>query len=99
MISRLAAVFAIAAVMPFGAQAQTSGSLPQSEWNQSFDVGADSLRPVVTATPILSPQTIPAMEQAIFLYQDLVARGGWEAVPAEEQLKIGMQSPSVAALR
>ena len=99
MISRLAAVFAIAAVMPFGAHAQTSGSLPQSEWNQSFDVGADSLRPVVTATPILSPQTIPAMEQAIFLYQDLVARGGWEAVPADEQLKIGMQSPSVAALR
>ena len=44
-------------------------------------------RPVATVTPILSPQTLPAMEQAIYVYQDLVARGGWNSVPADMELQ------------
>lgn len=99
MIIRLAVVLAFAAGMPLAAYAQNSGGLPQSEWAESFDGGAVSQRPVVTTTPILSPQTVPAMEQAIFQYQDLVARGGWDPVPADTRLKIGEQHPNVAALR
>lgn len=99
MVTRLAAALALATCMPLTVHAQNGGSLPQSEWAQSFDGGVGSQRPVVTTTPILSPQTVPAMEQAIFLYQDLVARGGWEPVPTDTQLKIGEQHPNVAALR
>ena len=46
-----------------------------------------SSRPVTTTMPILSPQTVPAMEQAIYAYQDLVARGGWNSVPADKELQ------------
>ena len=49
--------------------------------------------------PILSPQTVPAMEQAIYAYQDLVARGGWPSVPADMELRIGMRDPRVVELR
>jgi murein L,D-transpeptidase YcbB/YkuD len=90
---------AVTACLPAAASAQSGNALPQSEWTQSFDGDASTLKPVLTSTPILSPQTVPAMEQAIFVYQDLVARGGWEFVPADTQLKIGMQHPNVAALR
>jgi murein L,D-transpeptidase YcbB/YkuD len=100
MIARLALALALAGGTSAAAVAQgAGGALRQSEWAESFDGGADTLRPVVTATPILSAQTVPAMEQAIFIYQDLVARGGWEYVPADTQLKLGMQHPNVAALR
>ena len=39
------------------------------------------------------------MEQAIYAYQDLVARGGWPSVPADKELKIGMRDPNVVELR
>ena len=73
--------------------------LRQSEWKETFDAGSTAHRPVVTNSAILSYQTIPAMEQAIFLYQDLAARGGWNFVPADKQLRLGMQHANVSALR
>ena len=39
------------------------------------------------------------MEQAVFVYQDLVARGGWNTVPADMELRIGMRDPRVVDLR
>jgi murein L,D-transpeptidase YcbB/YkuD len=73
--------------------------LQQSEWAQGFDVQSTISRPVTTTVPILSPQTLPAMEQAIYAYQDLVARGGWASVPADKELKLGMRDPNVVELR
>ncbi|HMB48478.1 MAG TPA: L,D-transpeptidase family protein [Afifellaceae bacterium] len=100
MILRFALAFGIAGGLAAAAEAQDAGGqFRQSEWAESFDGGAGSQRDVVTTTPILSPQTVPAMEQAIFLYQDLVSRGGWEQVPADTPLKLGMQHPNVSALR
>jgi L,D-transpeptidase YcbB len=90
-----AALFAPA--MAF-AQQQAAG-LQQSEWAESFDSQSQVTRPVTTTTPILSPQTVPAMEEAIYAYQDLVARGGWNSVPADKELKIGMRDPAVIELR
>jgi murein L,D-transpeptidase YcbB/YkuD len=87
------------------AAAQSTGALPvfqslkQSEWADTFDGQSRAVRPVTTSIPILSPQTVPAMEQAIFIYQDLVERGGWPVVPSEVPLKIGMRHPNVTALR
>ncbi len=100
MFARLALFVAVAG-LPAIASAQNTdkGALRQSEWQQSFDGGETSTRPVLTTTPILSEQTVPAMEQAIFVYQDLVSRGGWGGVPSDTQLKLGMQHANVTPLR
>jgi murein L,D-transpeptidase YcbB/YkuD len=71
----------------------------QSEWAEGFDAQSTIARPVTTTAPILSPQTAPAMEQAIYVYEDLVARGGWNAVPANKELTIGVRDPNVVELR
>lgn len=89
-----------ALLLPAGALAQESlTGVQQSEWAESFDSQSDVTRPVATSTPILSPQTVPAMEQAIYVYEDLVARGGWPSVPADKELKIGMRDQNVVELR
>lgn len=90
-----AIVFAPTAVL---AQSALQGVL-QSEWTEGFDAQSSISRPVATTTPILSPQTVPAMEQAVYLYQDLVARGGWVRVPADKALQIGVRDPNVVELR
>ncbi|HWT30388.1 MAG TPA: L,D-transpeptidase family protein, partial [Propylenella sp.] len=80
------------------AQDAISGLL-QTEWESGFDAQSTISRPVATKTPILSPLTIPAMEQAIFAYQDLAARGGWNSVPADKELRLGVRDPNVVELR
>ncbi len=99
---RLLSLLAVSASLlaPAGAFAQEAlGGLQQSEWAESFDAQSGVARPVTTSAPILSPQTVPAMEQAIYAYQDLVARGGWGSVPADKELKIGLRDPNVVELR
>ena len=95
-------IFSAATAMlaaPGAASAQDAlAGVIQSEWEAGFDARSQMTRPVNTSTPILSPQTIPAMEQAIYAYQDLVARGGWNSVPAVE-MRMGMRDPSVVELR
>ncbi len=104
-ISMLAGAASLALAGIGGAFAQDAGGiaaykkLKQSEWADNFDTGARSVRPVRTSVPIVSPTTVPAMEQAIFVYQDLVDRGGWNMVPPGEVLKLGMRHPNVVALR
>ena len=73
--------------------------IKQSEWADSFDSQSPVSRRVATTVPILGPQTVPAMEQAVYVYQDVVTRGGWPGVPADKALKLGMRDPNVAALR
>ncbi len=73
--------------------------LQQTEWAEGFDSQSTISRPVTTSTPTLSASTVPAMEQAIYFYQDLVARGGWNSVPADKELKIGVRDPAVVELR
>ncbi len=90
----------VAFLAPTLAPAQDSlNGVKQSEWIENFDSQSDISRPVSTTTPILSPQTVPAMEQTIFAYQDIVERGGWPSVAADKELKIGMRDPSVVDLR
>jgi murein L,D-transpeptidase YcbB/YkuD len=80
------------------AQDALSG-VQQTEWAEGFDARSTISRPVNTTTPVLSPQTLPAMEQAVYVYRDLVARGGWNPVPADKELKIGVRDPNVVELR
>jgi murein L,D-transpeptidase YcbB/YkuD len=96
----LVSAAAAAALVPVPASAQDALSgLLQTEWAQGFDAQSPVTRPVTTTTPILSPQTVPAMEQAVYAYQDLVARGGWNSVPSTQELRMGVRDPAVTELR
>jgi murein L,D-transpeptidase YcbB/YkuD len=70
----------------------------QAEWAQRYDSDA-RLSVSRTTTPLLSPRTIAATEQAIETYRRIVANGGWNKVPTGGTLKVGSSGPAVAALR
>ena len=80
----------------FAQQADNVGE--QAEWRQSYESSA-RISVGRESTPILSPATLAASEAAIQTYQDIVARGGWNSVPAAAELKIGVRSKSVQLLR
>lgn len=90
----VAAGFSLAA---FGARAETL--MAQTEWFENFDTTGPQQTPIHSARPTISPATAAYTEQAIATYSDIAMRGGWNTVPADQTLKIGMRSPSVAALR
>ena len=100
-IVKMAFSFAAVAIFaPVAAAQDTLTGVEQSEWAESFDAQSFIARPVSTTVPILSPQTLPALEQAIYAYQDLVARGGWQPVPADMgELRMGVRDPRVVELR
>jgi L,D-transpeptidase YcbB len=75
-----------------------SFSSEQAEWAQSYDA-SEHLAVTRSSTPILSPQTFAATEQAIERYKQIVASGGWGNVPAGRPLKLGSNSQAVVALR
>jgi murein L,D-transpeptidase YcbB/YkuD len=89
-----------AALMSSGALAQDAAGAgaPQAEWRQSYET-AERLAVNRETTPVLSPATLAATEAAIQQYQGIVARGGWSAVPAGAELKVGVKSKAVQALR
>ncbi len=72
--------------------------LAQAEWEQKYDADA-ALQVKRTVTPLLSQQTVAMTDAAILQYRDLVARGGWQGVPAGQALKVGSNGPAVVALR
>lgn len=82
------------------ASAQQAGLIGgQAEWAQSYDVGAQKSRNIITSHPILSPATLQATEGAIRVYQEIVARGGQPPLPAGQRLKLGTRHANVQALR
>jgi murein L,D-transpeptidase YcbB/YkuD len=70
----------------------------QAEWPQSYEA-SPQLAVAREATPILSSTTVDATQAAIQKYQDVVARGGWESVPAGPELRIGAKGGAVEVLR
>jgi L,D-transpeptidase YcbB len=91
------ALGALAAAMPLVAMAQERED-DQAEWPQSYESSPEMAVGRET-TPILSPATVAATEAAIAKYQDIVARGGWNEVPAGVEMKVGSKSRVVEALR
>ena len=88
--------FAVAlGATPSKAQEQDAS---QAEWPQSYEA---SPQMVVAreATPILSQATVDATQAAIQKYQDIVAHGGWNALPGGAELRVGSKSRAVQALR
>src|SRR5271169_2057811 len=106
IVSRLSrrALFAATAGVAFAVALGSSPSKAddqdsaQAEWPQSYEA-SPQMAVGREATPILSPATADATEAAIQKYQDIVAKGGWNLVPAGAELKIGSKGPRVQALR
>jgi murein L,D-transpeptidase YcbB/YkuD len=69
-----------------------------AEWSDGFDA-ASSAADVRTSIPILSPQIVDSVQQAIVRYSDIVSRGGWPTVPATKKLKLGVRDAAVVNLR
>jgi L,D-transpeptidase YcbB len=91
------ALGALAGGVPFGALGQERED-DQAEWPQSYEASPEMALGRET-TPILSPATVAATEAAIAKYKDIVARGGWNEVPAGVEMKVGSKSRAVQALR
>ena len=81
------AAFAVAlGSIPSKAQEQ---DVSQAEWPQSYET-SPRMSVQREATPILSSATLDATQAAIQKYQDLVANGGWELVPAGPELLLAV---------
>jgi len=92
-----AAFFALGA-LACAAPAFAVDGFSQAEWAQHYD--SDTRLSVArSTTPLLSPRTLAATEQAIEQYRTIVANGGWNNVPAGATLKLGSSGPGVQALR
>jgi murein L,D-transpeptidase YcbB/YkuD len=74
----------------------------RGDWDDQFDAKAASrtATAVVSNTPILGPQSVPSMQQAIAQYQQIASAGGWpEVSPSQQRLQIGVTDPAVQSLR
>lgn len=70
------------------------------EWQQKFDAGDTSrYERIKSDLPLLSPDTVAAMESMIPRLQEIVSRGGWPQVQSKSKLKIGSRSEAVQILR
>ena len=74
----------------------------RGDWDDQFDAKAASrtATAVVSNTPILGPQSVPSIQQAIAQYQQIASAGGWpEVSPSQQRLQIGVTDPAVQSLR
>jgi len=96
---------AAAAAFAGSAKAQTAfdaiiNAPRRGAWDDQFDAPASSgQQRVASNRPVLSPETVAYVEQAIASYSNLVASGGWPQVPATKKLQLGVIDPDVEALR
>lgn len=97
LLSATASGFALAAGPALAQRVPASSG--QAEWRQSYDASPLRDKPVKSAAPILSPQTIAATEQAIAQFQQIVAQGGWRPLPGGVRMKLGYKGPVVIQLR
>src|SRR5271155_701227 len=93
------AAFAVAAsaLTPLSLRAQ-EGLGGQAEWRQSYET-SERISISRESTPVLSPATVAATDAAIQAYQGIVERGGWNNVPVGPDLRVGLRSRVVQALR
>lgn len=97
-IAGLGAFAGMGAFAAGGALAAPVDTFGQAEWGQNYEAARNLAVPRST-TPILSPETVQATEQAIAQYQQIAQRGGWGKVPSGAAMKLGSKSQAVSALR
>tara|TARA_B100000749_G_scaffold259812_1_gene230833 strand:+ start:3465 stop:4727 length:1263 start_codon:yes stop_codon:yes gene_type:complete len=72
----------------------------RGNWDDQFDAKSSrAVKQVATKVPITSQETVGYVERAIYQYQEIVSRGGWPNVPANEKLQLGNVSSNVRVLR
>ena len=102
-IAGAGAVAAAALSQPARAQSTINDILSSSTrggWDEQFDARASTQSGrVVSTSPLFSPETVSYIEQTLYQYNDIVARGGWPSVPSGKALKLGVVDGDVEALR
>lgn len=104
-LASAAAVGAGAVAAPAFAQSAIDSLInapERGDWDDQFDAKAASrtATSIVSNTPILGPQSVSSIQQAIGQYQQIASSGGWPQVnPGEQRLQIGVSDQSVQALR
>jgi len=73
--------------------------IQQQSGSFGFDSASRNIKMPRASLPTLSPATVSATEQAVTRYQQIVASGGWPAVPPTNELRLGNRHPSVSVLR
>lgn len=68
-------------------------------FGQGFDSASRTILMPKATLPTLDPSTAQTTETAVARYEDIVARGGWPAVPSGKALRLGNRSPNVPVLR
>ncbi len=71
----------------------------RAEWADRFDAAVSELNSLKGNQPTLSPSAAAQIEQAIAVYQQIVARGGWPTLPEGVKLRLGSRDRNVAILR
>lgn len=72
----------------------------RAEWADRFDATVSELNALKGNQPTLSPASAAQIEQAIAVYQQIVARGGWPMLPEKgPKLRLGSRDRNVATLR
>jgi murein L,D-transpeptidase YcbB/YkuD len=70
----------------------------KSDFGQGYDAGLRSVHMPQASLPTLSPATAETTERAVGMYEAIVGRGGWPAVPPID-LQLGAKHEAVLALR
>lgn len=68
-------------------------------WNDQFDARKGNAGVNNSNTPIFSAKTPQLIQNAIGVYRNIHANGGWPVVPANKKLRLGTVSPNVRILR
>lgn len=76
-----------------------TSAFAQTEWGESFDNQPANVQTVRTNRAVLNPQSAQEAEWALQQYSAIAARGGWNAVPTDTTLKLGLSHSNVASLR
>ena len=72
----------------------------RGNWDDQFDAKASRTAAVVASNnPVLSPNNLMFLQQAIADYQQIVAAGGWPQVNPSVKLRLGAADPAVRDLR
>ena len=74
----------------------------RGNWDDQFDAkaAARTAAAVQSNTPILGPDSVPNIQQAIAQYQNIAANGGWPQItPGDQKLQLGVTDGAVQALR
>lgn len=72
----------------------------RGNWDDQFDANASRTAAAVKSNnPILGPEAVPNIQQAIMEYQQILANGGWPQVNPSQRLQLGVIDPTVQVLR